>query len=121
MSGILVLSSQRALVLAPLRRDSHLPGEWRISSNLRLVVVWLKSVSVSLPFALCKPLSRCAPSEGPCVHVQGVYGWRVHPTVLSYASYQRGDPPPEPEPFQPESVDPARAKAELAQLGIRMQ
>lgn len=60
-------------------------------------------------------------SEGLCIRVQGVYGWRVHPTVLSYASYQRGDPPPEPEPFQPESVDPARAKAELAQLGIRMQ
>ena len=41
----------------------------------------------------------------------------VHPTVLSYASYQRGDPPPEPEPFQPESVDPARAKAELGAAG----
>lgn len=48
-------------------------------------------------------------------------GWRVHPTVRSYASYQRGDPPPEPEPFTPEPLDPVRAKAELVQLGIRMQ
>lgn len=53
--------------------------------------------------------------------MQGVYGWRVHPTVKAYQSYERGEPPPEPEPFQPEPLDAARAKAELAQLGIRVQ
>ncbi len=78
------------------------------------------NVSVS-PLCSLRTTLMLGMSEGLCIRVQGVYGWRVHPTVLSYASYQRGDPPPEPEPFQPESVDPARAKAELAQLGIRMQ
>ncbi|BDA48044.1 probable thiosulfate:glutathione sulfurtransferase at C-terminar half [Coccomyxa sp. Obi] len=55
------------------------------------------------------------------VYRQGVYGWRVHPTVKAYQSYERGEPPPEPEPFQPEPLDAARAKAELTQLGIRVQ
>ena len=53
-------------------------------------------------------------------YVQGVYGWHAHPTVRSYASFEKGHPPPEPEPFQAEPLDPVRAKAELAQLGIRM-
>lgn len=52
--------------------------------------------------------------------VQGVYGWRVHPTVRSYPSYKRGYPPPEPEPYQAEPLDAARAKTELAQLGVRL-
>ena len=51
--------------------------------------------------------------------LQGVYGWRVHPTVRSYASYKKGEPPPEPEPFQSEPLDAGRSKLELAQLGMR--
>ena len=53
--------------------------------------------------------------------LQGVYGWRVHPTVRSYASYKKGEPPPEPEPFQSEPLDAGRSKLELAQLGMRSQ
>lgn len=34
----------------------------------------------------------------PCV--QGVYGWRFSPSVKAYRSYEKWDPPPEPEPFQ---------------------
>ena len=51
--------------------------------------------------------------------LQGVYGWRVHPAVRSYASYKKGEPPPEPEPFQSEPLDAGRSKFELAQLGMR--
>ncbi|CAK0784964.1 hypothetical protein CVIRNUC_008169 [Coccomyxa viridis] len=53
------------------------------------------------------------------VHREGVYGWRVHPAVRSYASYKKGEPPPEPEPFQSEPLDAGRSKFELAQLGMR--
>ena len=52
--------------------------------------------------------------------MQGVYGWRVHPGVKAYQSYERGTPPPEPEPFTPEPLNAGLAKKELAQLGIRL-
>lgn len=67
------------------------------------------------------PHGCCARALTVTCRTQGVYGWRVHPTVKAYQSYERGEPPPEPEPFQPEPLDAARAKAELAQLGMRVQ
>ena len=57
----------------------------------------------------------------PCsngLHLQGVYGWRLHPAVQVYSSYEKGDPPPEPEAFDVERVDANAAMTDLAQLGL---
>ena len=32
--------------------------------------------------------------------LQGAYGWRLSPTVKAYRSYEKWDPPPDPEHFQ---------------------
>mmetsp|Transcript_14482 Transcript_14482/g.27828 ORF Transcript_14482/g.27828 Transcript_14482/m.27828 type:complete len:338 (+) Transcript_14482:177-1190(+) len=52
------------------------------------------------------------------VYRQGTYGWRLDPTVKSYASFQLGDVPPEPERFEEDSVDIDSAEAELRALGF---
>ena len=55
-----------------------------------------------------------------CARMQGTYGWRAHSSVKAYQSYERGQPPPEPEGFQPELLNASQAKMELSQLGIRV-
>jgi len=52
------------------------------------------------------------------VYKSGVYGWRLDPSVKAYASYEVGDPPPEPEPFHVEAPDPAAAAKELVAAGL---
>lgn len=52
------------------------------------------------------------------VYKQGVYGWKLSPAVKSYRSYEKWDPPPEPEPFQVEQADSHEARAELSRLGL---
>jgi rhodanese-related sulfurtransferase len=56
---------------------------------------------------------------GNClVYRQGVYGWRLHSAVQVYSSYEKGDPPPEPEAFDVERVDANAAITDLTQLGL---
>lgn len=57
-------------------------------------------------------LQRCL------VYKQGVYGWRLQPEVKVYSSYEKGDPPPEPETVEIEAVDASAATNELIKLGI---
>ena len=52
------------------------------------------------------------------VYRQGAYGWRLHPAVKAYSSFERHDVPPEPENVQTEVADAAAAKAELSRLGL---
>ena len=33
-------------------------------------------------------------------NLKGAYGWRLSPAIKAYRSYEKWDPPPEPEPFQ---------------------
>lgn len=52
------------------------------------------------------------------VYKDGVYGWHLDPAIKSYASYDPGDEPPEPETFEVEMVDLPAAIRELADLGL---
>ncbi|KAK9829026.1 hypothetical protein WJX72_003487 [[Myrmecia] bisecta] len=52
------------------------------------------------------------------VYRQGVYGWRLQPAIKAYKSYEKGDPPPEPEAFQMEAINVGAAREELAHLGL---
>lgn len=52
------------------------------------------------------------------VYTQGVYGWHLDPAIKSYESYELGDVPPEPEPFEVETVDLDAAVEELGALGL---
>lgn len=54
------------------------------------------------------------------VHRVGVYGWNLDPAVSRYKSYQLGEAPPKPEPFQVEKADEAAGVAELRQLGLQV-
>ena len=45
------------------------------------------------------------------VMLQGAYGWRLSPTVKAYKSYEKWDPPPEPEGFQVSLVHQLRSSA----------
>jgi len=49
---------------------------------------------------------------------QGTHGWKLDATVQSYAHYEPGDPPPEPEQFEIEHIDTDSAEAELRTLGL---
>lgn len=49
---------------------------------------------------------------------QGVYGWRLDPSVKPYRGYKLQDAPPEAEPFQVEPINVEAGRVELAQLGI---
>ncbi|KAG0562048.1 hypothetical protein M758_9G127800 [Ceratodon purpureus] len=52
------------------------------------------------------------------VYKEGVYGWRLDPTVLPYDSYELGDVPPEPVEFDVERVNFEAAQSELKHLGL---
>jgi hypothetical protein len=54
------------------------------------------------------------------VRSQGTYGWRLHAGVKAYRRYERGTPPPEPEPFPLDHVNVAAAREELNELGVPM-
>lgn len=49
---------------------------------------------------------------------EGVYGWRLDHRVLPYQSYELGDPPPDPEPFEIEPIDLQAARKELQSMGL---
>lgn len=49
---------------------------------------------------------------------EGTFGWRLDRNVLPYQSYELGDPPPNPEPFEIERVDAQAATKELQRIGI---
>ena len=49
---------------------------------------------------------------------QGVYGWHLDPGIKAYKSYEKWDPPPDPEPFTVDEVNVAAACEELAELGL---
>lgn len=53
------------------------------------------------------------------VYRQGVYGWKLDPSVHAYAAYEEGDIPPEPMPFEADSIDRVAAEAELVALNLR--
>lgn len=50
------------------------------------------------------------------VYRGGVVGWRLDPSVKVYRGYKLLDPPPEPEPFQLDSVDVGAGASELEAL-----
>ncbi|KAK9868177.1 hypothetical protein WJX84_012133 [Apatococcus fuscideae] len=50
------------------------------------------------------------------VYRQGTYGWRLHPSVKAYKSYELGHAPPEPDVQDPDSINHSTAQAELLQL-----
>lgn len=52
------------------------------------------------------------------VYRQGVFGWRLHPSVLPYASYEELDGPPEPVSFELEKFDRNGGERELQQMGL---
>ena len=52
------------------------------------------------------------------IYTNGAYGWHLDPAIKSYASYEHGDVPPEPEPFEVETVDLAAAMKELKGAGL---
>ena len=57
-------------------------------------------------------LQRCL------VFREGVYAWRLDPSVQPYREYRLFDPPPEPEPFQVEALSVEVGQQDLAALGI---
>lgn len=52
---------------------------------------------------------------------QGTYGWRLHAGVKAYRKFEKGSPPPEPEPFHLEQINMAAAREELFQLDVPLQ
>ena len=48
---------------------------------------------------------------------QGVYGWRLDPSVKPYRGYRLQDAPPEAEPFQVEALNVEQGRHELALTG----
>mmetsp|Transcript_23191 Transcript_23191/g.64393 ORF Transcript_23191/g.64393 Transcript_23191/m.64393 type:complete len:331 (+) Transcript_23191:122-1114(+) len=52
------------------------------------------------------------------IYKAGIYGWHLDPAIKSYASYEVDEKPPEPEPFEVETVNLASAVQELAAAGI---
>ena len=52
------------------------------------------------------------------VYRQGTHGWRLDPTVKSYAAYAPGQVPPDPERTEADTVDVDSAEAELRTLGF---
>ena len=52
------------------------------------------------------------------VYSQGSYGWHFNEDVKQYASYEEGDAPPEPEPFDLETPDMGKGTRELEALGL---
>lgn len=52
------------------------------------------------------------------VYKDGVWGWRLHPSVMVYESYEEGEAPPAPVPFETQVIERAKAKRELLDLKI---
>ena len=47
-----------------------------------------------------------------------MYGWHLDLGIKAYKSYEKWDPPPDPEPFPVDEVNVVAACEELAELGL---
>lgn len=52
------------------------------------------------------------------VYKEGVWGWRLHPSVMVYESYEEGEAPPPPVLFDTDVIDKGKAQRELMDLHI---